>query len=425
MKPQKLLPWVSALVPSTTARTASFHPPHRPDITFSISVPSSSNPSSVLFRIQAQKSIEWIALAQGTHMADANMFLVYASETNPSNITVSPRTAPGHVPPRYNHNARVALLPHSGIDLATGDITAEIECFTCLEGFGGFMDPDGTETRWVWAFKEVDEEDGETRLRSDDVTARIAFHDEFGRVVVDLSRARTDPSSSSDLFSDPDFSAVRPVDEAGDDRDSKYNMAIAHGLLMSLAFLLLFPVFALSVPLGYPLMKTHAPLQGVTLGIALLGAVLGFNIWNSAGRNTHPHPILGLTLISTLLLIQPVLGYIQHEHFLRVGGKSYFAYVHRWLGRVGILLGVVNGMLGFAWVGALDTGAGGWHTAMVWYLVVAGVGLVAYVIVRGWFVPVLERKRKGVLADIQGRVDGGYRDLDEDEDENVGQNGVR
>lgn len=359
-------------------------------------------------------------------MADANMFLVYASESNPSNITVSPRTAPGHVPPQYNHNAQVALLPHSGVDIATGDITAEIECFTCLEGYGGYMDPDGTETRWVWAFKEMDKKDGETRLRSDDVTAPITFHDEFGRVIVNLSRARTDPSSSRDLFSDPDFSAVRPVDKAGDDGGTNYNMAIAHGLLMSLAFLLLFPVFTLSVPLGYPLMKNHAPLQGVTLGIALLGAVLGFRIWSSAGRNTHPHPILGLTLISILLLIQPVLGYIQHEYFLRVGGKSYFAYIHRWLGRVGILLGVVNGILGFAWVGALDRGAGGWHTAMVWYLVVAGVGLVAYLSVRGWLVLVLKRKRKGVLTDIQGRVYGGYRDMDEDEDEeNIGENGVR
>ncbi|KAL4867080.1 hypothetical protein BDV12DRAFT_210087 [Aspergillus spectabilis] len=430
----KLLLWLLPLLPSTTARSSSFHPQHRPDITFAITIPQppTDNPSSILFRIQAPASIEWIALAQGTHMADANMFLVYASASSATNVTVSPRTASGHVPPRYNPDARVVLLSGSGIKGVSvegegkvneeGVTTADIECFTCLRGYGGGMDPDGKDTRWLWAFKEGDK-DGDGGLRSDDLTARIGFHDLFGRAVVDISRARTDPSSN-DLFSDPDFSAVRPVDS--DDGDTASggtgnNLAITHGILMAISFLILFPLFALSVPLGYPVTKIHAPLQGLSLAITLLGAILGLNLWTSAGRPTHAHPILGLTVISTLVLIQPVLGYLQHRHFVRGGGKSIFGYAHRWLGRVGILLGVVNGLVGFWWMGAVDKESG-WHTAFVWYGVVAGVLGVGFVGVRGWVNLSINRKRKGVEADIRGRVVGGYRDLDEDgedgEDEN-------
>ncbi|KAL4968147.1 cytochrome and DOMON domain-containing protein [Aspergillus stella-maris] len=268
-------------------------------------------------------------------MADANMFLVYAS-SSPSNVPVSPRTAPGHIPPTYNPDSRITVLPASDID--TTDLTAAIECLTCLEGYGGFMDPDSTNTKWVWAFKEVQAGEEKDALRSDDLTVPIGFHDAFGAVIVDLSRAKTDPSSSRDLFSEPNFTAARPAGVAEDHGRSggsnEYNAAIAHGILMSIFFLLLFPLFALSDPFGYQLMKIHAPLQAITVGVMLIGAVLGFNLWDSAGRSTHAHPILGLLLVSTFILVQPALGYLQHRHFVRVHGKSYYAYVHRWIGRL-------------------------------------------------------------------------------------------
>ncbi|KAL5340586.1 hypothetical protein BJX70DRAFT_101349 [Aspergillus crustosus] len=424
--------WLLPLFPLTTARTASFHPTNRPDITYSITVPISNNksspaPSSILFRIQAPSSIEWIALAQGTHMADANMFLVYASSSNTHNITVSPRTAPGHIPPRYNPHARVEVLPGSGIQDSDGrGIVADIECFTCLEGYGGVMDPESEETHWVWAFREAHGQDGEDGLRSDDVDARIHFHDSFGRVLVDLSHAKTHRSPSSsppgddDLFRDPDFRAVRPIgipdeDRTGDDNGER--IALTHGFLMVLSFLILFPLFALSVPLGYPVMKIHAPLQAITVAIAVLGAILGFNLWSSAGRPNQTHPILGLTVITSLLLFQPVLGYLQHRHFIREGGKSYFAYVHRWLGRIGIVFGAVNGILGLLWVGAGDGGAGWLHSALVLYAVVAGGVALGYIGLRGRVWLAERRRRKGVQEDIRGRVVGGYRDEDQGQDE--------
>ncbi|KAL4956628.1 hypothetical protein BDW69DRAFT_181405 [Aspergillus filifer] len=350
-------------------------------------------------------------------MADANMFLVYAS-SNQNNVTVSPRTAPGHIPPTYNPATKIAVLPGSGIDAT--DLTAAIECFTCLKGYGGFMDFDSPNAQWVWAFREIDGEEQENALRSDDIAAPIGFHDAFGAVIVDLSRAKTGPSSSRDLFADPDFTAARPVEGAGDDDGSsgglnEYNAAIAHGILMSISFLVLFPLFALSVPLRYPLMKIHAPLQAITVGLILIGAVLGFNLWSSAGRFIHTHAILGLILVSAFTLVQPALGYLQHRHFVRVRGKSYFAYVHRWVGRVGILLGVLNGALGFLWVGASDRHAGGWNVAFVWYVFVAVVLGVAYVGVRARL-SVGEKPANGVQPDVDDGVVGGYMDVESDED---------
>ncbi|KAL3465901.1 hypothetical protein BJX64DRAFT_285180 [Aspergillus heterothallicus] len=411
----KLVIFLLAWIPSILARTASFHPTDRSDIRFDITVPQLENsaPSSIYFRIQAPDSIEWIALAQGTQMADANMFLVYASASNPHNITISPRRAIGHVPPLYNHDTHISILPgsHSGID--NGSITAAIECHSCLEGYGGSMNPSSTSTHWVWAFRERQGSGNGESLRSDDVTARIHFHSSFGRVIVDLSHARTGHSSSpsdggggyQNPFTDPDFRAVRPADGTTSSGDSHSSLVTAHAVLMSLAFLVFFPLFALTVPLGHPLLKVHAPLQISTILITLIGASLGLYLWLSWGTppTAAPHPILGLALISLLTFILPTLGYLQHLHFVRVGRKGLYAYVHRWLARVVIVTGVGNGVLGLLWAGAERRLVG-------WYVVLAAVVLFVYVGIKGWISRGDVRRRR----DSVERIEDPYRDLDVD-----------
>ncbi|KAL4930460.1 cytochrome and DOMON domain-containing protein [Aspergillus undulatus] len=384
--------WIGAFFPYAWARPAAFHPPDRDDISFRITLSNTTHPADakteteiLLFQITAPTTIEWVGLAQGTQMKGANMFLLYTAST-PGNITVSPRTAPGHVPPEFNPRSRIAVLPGSGVDVDHGVMKTNVECHSCIKG------PTNAETHWIWAYKEGEPMD------SDDVASPIGYHDAFGGVVVDLSHARTpsSPGEDKDPFTDPDYRAVRsvkssyPFNGSGDSRQVK---ATAHGILMSLAFLLLFPLFGIIVPLGsilpipISITRVHAPLQGFAATVVILGQGLGIVLWTGMGTGSGQshlapslHPILGILVVTCLTLVQPVLGYLQHRYFLRTANKGAYAHAHRWLGRVVILAGVVNGGLGLVWAGA-------GMRASVAYVLVAGVVFGAYVAVRGgiWY----------------------------------------
>ncbi|KAF3904969.1 hypothetical protein AA313_de0200399 [Arthrobotrys entomopaga] len=137
----------------------------------------------------------------------------------------------------------------------------------------------------------------------------------------------------------------------------------AHACIMSIVFIVLYPLGAISVHLPIdriPLLRNtylrnkipaiHAPIQ--ILGFVMMtgGLALGIRIGHDLGffnRSVPAHMIIGLIVTSTIIVFQPVLGVLQHRYFKRTGGKSVFGYIHRWIGRCAILLGMINNGLGF------------------------------------------------------------------------------
>jgi hypothetical protein len=90
----------------------------------------------------------------------------------------------------------------------------------------------------------------------------------------------------------------------------------------------------------------------------MIGAMgLGIDIaiyleYFSFGASYVPaHCIIGLLTTSMIILLQPALGILQHRHFKKTGKKSWWGYVHRWNGRVAIVLGMINQGLGFQLAG--------------------------------------------------------------------------
>ncbi|KAF7164535.1 hypothetical protein CNMCM5623_009032 [Aspergillus felis] len=65
-------------------------------------------------------------------------------------------------------------------------------------------------------------------------------------------------------------------------------------------------------------------------------------------------------------------------HFQHTGGKSIFAYTHRWLGRALIALGIINGRLGFLLTKNSENRAP--KGAIIAYSVITGVISLAYII---------------------------------------------
>jgi hypothetical protein len=151
---------------------------------------------------------------------------------------------------------------------------------------------------------------------------------------------------------------------------------------MSVAFVLFFPIFALLVPLSsfipMPLTTVHAPLQGLALATAIAGFGLGLKMWTDGNSKPAAHPIIGIIVVASLALFQPALGWVQHRHFKQTGEKSFFAFGHRWLGRSMLVLGAINGGLGFWWVGS---GTDSLKTGMIVYAIVASAVCVIYLIV--------------------------------------------
>jgi len=138
----------------------------------------------------------------------------------------------------------------------------------------------------------------------------------------------------------------------------------AHACMMSIVFLVLYPLGAISLHLPLPhflrkiriVPSVHAPIQ--ILGLAMMiGAMgLGINIareldYLSGDIPVPAHVVIGLLATSMIILIQPAMGILQHLHYRKTGGTSIWGYIHRWNGRVAIILGMINQGLGFQLVG--------------------------------------------------------------------------
>lgn len=87
----------------------------------------------------------------------------------------------------------------------------------------------------------------------------------------------------------------------------------------------------------------------------------------------NTHTIFG-TVLFALILVQPILGLIQHYRYQVVHRETATGILHKWYGRVLIILAIVNGGLGLALAGEA-TGGG----ATIAYIVVSAVVFLIYV----------------------------------------------
>ena len=142
-----------------------------------------------------------------------------------------------------------------------------------------------------------------------------------------------------------------------------YRKRNAHACMMSVVFLVLYPLGAISLHLPLPkflrkipiVTSVHVPIQ--ILGLAMMIAALGLGIDIAADlhyfshKHVKAHVIIGFLATGMIIVIQPVMGILQHLHFRKTGEKSIFAYIHRWNGRIAVILGMINQGLGFQLVG--------------------------------------------------------------------------
>lgn len=357
----------------TLAQLQTFAPFKPNEITFSVNVPeatASSGSGPIFIQLKSTHELQWFAWGEGTRMQGANIFIVYASG-NGQNVTVSPRLGIEHVEPKFNPQARISVLSGSGI--SNGTMTANIRCDSCITWPGGTEDPTSSASSWVWAVKYG------SPLNTNSVSAQITIHDYSGIASLDLKQATGGSSVNP-------FAATTGVVSSSGHAISSINSGsirprrFAHAVIMIVVFVVLLPSFALMLRVipSSKIVDVHACLQLFTLSLAIAGLGIGISMARSLQYLHTYHPIIGMVVVSSLVVFQPAMGFLQHRHFHKTGDKSAFAYIHRWLGRCLIVLGIINAGLGFhlAQPGTSYSPTG----AIIAYAVVAGLVGIAYVL---------------------------------------------
>ncbi|MCJ1306759.1 hypothetical protein MMC25_000402 [Agyrium rufum] len=368
------------------------------DVCYSVNIPSntaSSGSGDIYFQITAPSSYQWIGFGEGAQMKGSNIFIIYSDADN-GNVTLSPRLGVGEVMPLYNSAAQVALIDGSGI--VNGVMTANVRCSNCESWSGGTLQVTSTTANFIWAYK------GGNEISSNSQSVNLVQHDDMGNFQLDLtvgtggnslnpfadsSNATASNSTGTTTGGDGGGGSSSGGNMGGSSsadasKASRHKKVVAHGILMSLAFLIFFPLGALTIrTLSSPnTIWVHAGAQTLAFAIAIAGVGLG--IWIAINPHSEPsqiseaHPIIGLTVFS-LLFFQPVLALVHHAIYKKTQKRTLWAHAHVWLGRGLLILGAINGGLGLQLSANTTKGE-------VAYGVIAGVVFVGYLVVLGiWY----------------------------------------
>ncbi|NJR31410.1 hypothetical protein HC762_01390 [bacterium] len=362
-------------------------------VSYSVNVPSSTAQSGtgpIYIQLEAPAGVRWLGLGQGRGMAGANILIIYSSGSD--NVTVSPRLGRGEFEPDFNPEARVTLLDGSGIS-SDGAMTANLRCDSCITWNGGSLNPTDTESNWIWAIKFGD------ALESTDVSEDLSVHDirntfslnlrlgasgdsdnPFAQGATITQSAGTSQSASPGEGEEEESS--ESASSSSQSTSSEDTIRKSHGVIMAVIFLFLFPIGALMIylPFSHKVLLVHAPLQALSTGLLIAGLVLGVILGKKIDTLDEYHQIVGYVIVGILVLFEPVLGMAQHLRYRKSGKSTIAGSIHRWLGRIVILAGIVNGGLGFRLTGAVGSeNVPTW--SVIAYSAVAGVMAIFYLAV--------------------------------------------
>ena len=379
---------------------------------YAVNIPSSTasgNGNTIYFQLKAPSGTQWVGLGQGSQMAGANIFMVYAASS--SNVTLSNRLGTGEQQPSYPSTAQITLLDGTEVG-SDGSMTANVRCDNCLSWSGGSMSPTDDNSAWIWAYKNgnpIDSTDPKANLQQHDNMGTFSFNlktatggSSSNPFVAAVSNSSSSGSASSSAMSSGSATGstqtatgsttaptsaytTSPASSSGSSSDSssssndQNSTRTAHGVVMSITFLVLMPfaAMALYLPFAKRVPFVHAPMQLISMILLIVGLATGVSLGKSIGKTDGYHQIIGYIIVALLIAVQPAMGIFQHLHCRKTGERSSLGVAHQWLGRVVILFGVVNGGLGM-----MQAGPAGMeyvpNWAVVAYSVVALVVLLLY-----------------------------------------------
>ncbi|CAI6092710.1 unnamed protein product [Clonostachys chloroleuca] len=358
MRPAAIIGVAASLYATGVNALASYTTGANDDIRLHWGFPNSTikaRTGNIYFKIDAPSTYAWVGIGVGKSMLDAMMFVVYKG-TNDS-VTVSMRTGEHHTPPVYTPTTKVQVLDGSGV--ADGRMVAEVK-------YADF-NMEGKDV-WMCAWDSV----GPLEL-SDKKDAVIHKHDGNRQFTISHSAAaissETSVFSASDNGSDNGIAPyVAPVNYDA--------IVLAHGIIMSALFLVLYPAGAIIMPL-FGNWFYHAVEQCIAYLIMWVGFGLGVTYASYAGMfGKQTHTQMG-TICVVLLSFQPVLGYLHHLDYKKHNRTGLLGRIHSWHGRGLMIVGIVNGGFGLQMTGQVGSA---WFIAYVTIAVIVSAGYVGAIV---------------------------------------------
>lgn len=292
-------------------------------------------------------------------MRGSHIFVMYTSADG-QNVTVSPRLGTGYSEPQHTSTTDLELLEGSGV--RNGIMTANVRCGNCNSWDTGTMDfSSASNTDWIYGYHTGDS------LNSDDVSESINRHDQAAPFQWDLASAQggenvnpfvtstaATASDSGTTSGNATSSGVSSSSSGGSGVNAD-TVQLAHGAMASLAFVAIFPTGGILVRVASftGLIWIHAALQ--ILGYVIYIAAFGMGIWLATTDNymSDKHPIIGIVLF-VLLFTQPLGGFLHHHLYKKNGHRTIISHLHVNIGRIIIVLGIINGGLGLELAGVED-----------------------------------------------------------------------
>ncbi|KAK5112884.1 hypothetical protein LTR85_011111 [Meristemomyces frigidus] len=341
----------------------------------------------IYIHMSAPTSRSWVGVGIGENMANAFMLVAYAS-SNGTGMTTSPRVARhGNSEPMWAEEMVFekiwsdAYAPNCNTAAPGGIQISHGVCKNC-SGFSA-EDYSNTALPFIYAVGP------EMTLHSDELDAPLRRHEVYGHFTLDMTIATTNASSlygrvpapnlndTNAVVADSTFASAGSSAPLGPSQDADAYPTV-HAVMMSLAFVLVFPLGALVLRLLKSVLW-HAVAQVVGIVLVLIGLGTGIRIsqeYNRTRSFTSSHQTLGL-LVFCLVLIQLGLGLTSHAIFRRTKKPTLIGKIHLVLGPSLILLALVNGGLG------LDLASSHTSSKVAYGVCVTVVGLI-FLAVRAW-----------------------------------------
>ncbi|KAI1165582.1 hypothetical protein F5B18DRAFT_610236 [Nemania serpens] len=325
----------------TTAVSSSMFVSPQKDLAFALNIPDDSSSTDLFFSIAFPVHTAWVSIGLGAStMKDNPLVLMAYPSASGKNVTISPRRCSGHSEPVYDSEINVKALPETGLFNDTTFVFNGV-CSNCRSwSRDGKIDISSTTQEMAFATGPG----GDTR--SDNPRESVKVHWTYGSFTMDLVHA----TGAAGVPQIPASANVTSVGSVQQSEETGYvdKKAILHAVLMILAFVGVWPFGILVLRVGGSV-RWHAINQAVAFGLVVIGAIIGFVISTSYTRSSKfntAHQIVGI-FVFIFVIAQLVLGYLHHRIYKKTQQPTKMAPIHVWLGRVVILLGIVNGFTGF------------------------------------------------------------------------------
>ena len=156
--------------------------------------------------------------------------------------------------------------------------------------------------------------------------------------------------------------------------------AIAHAVVVSVAFVLLMPMGSIFLRILEKI-RWHWINQLLAFSVAFIGAAIGAYLsttYNSTKSFNSAHQIIGI-LVIVALIVQVGLGWYHHRVYKLTQKKTLYGSIHRYFGQIVIVLAIANGSIGLEL-----TNNGKYIVAYVVPAIVILAITVAWVWVKNW-----------------------------------------